>query len=309
MKALRWSITNIAQVLKQRRGNEFDGNIAVSGDRGNGKSTVICKIFYKLGKFNPKKHQVYSREKVINLLKYSQFGKCMDDESINTGYKRDFQNKGQQELIKILNAYRDNFNIFASAIPNFFSLDKDLRDLYFLHLHVIERGIAVVHMPLQGRLYSQDRWDAKHNAKIEEKWSKRFQKNPNFKPAYHKLSTFRGYLFFTDLTEKQKKLYKEVKRNERQEAFLTDKERLDQQELSWIQKIYQGVINKKLTSEGLLQACIVEGRKYSTVTSLLNQMLKDNGEIETLKHFLLPSRSDLIHSKIDGRINELIPTI
>lgn len=309
MKALRWSVSNIADILKQRQVNEFDGNIAVSGDRGNGKSTIICKIFYKLGGFKPKKHQVYSREKIIHLLKYSQFGKCMDDEAINSGYKRDFQNKGQQELIKILNAYRDNYNIYASAIPNFFSLDKDLRDLYFLHLHVIERGIAILHMPLQGRLYSQDRWDSKHNAKIEEKWSKRYQKDPNFKPAYHKLSTFRGYLFFNDLTKKQRELYKDVKKIERDKAFLTDKEKLDDKELSWIQKVYNMLMTGKLTKDGLLQACLVENKKYSVINSTLNQMLTDNGEKQTLMNYLDVTKDDTIHSKTNGEVNQLIPAI
>lgn len=308
-RALRWSVTDIAAVLKQRQANEFDGNIAVSGDRGNGKSTVISKIFYKMGGFKPKKHQVYTREKIISLLKYSRYGKCMDDEAINSGYKRDFQNKGQQELIKILNVYRDNYNIYGSAIPNFFSLDKDLRDLYFIHLHVIERGLAVVHMPLQGRLYSQDRWDAKHNAKIEDKWSKAFQKNPNYRPQYHKLSTFRGYLYFTDLTKKQREIYKSIKREERKEAFLTEQERAEQKEMSWIQKCYKAVKERKFTSDGLLQACLMEGKKYSAITSILNTMLKDEGYRETLQHFLIPTQKELIHSKITDQIKMSVPSI
>ena len=189
-------IKDIGDILKGRQENEFDGNMAVSGNRGDGKSMLILKTFYRFKVFSSWKHQVYSRKQVIKLLKEQKFGICWDDEAINTGYKRNFQLKEQQELIKILTAYRDNFNIFASAIPNFFSLDKDLRDLYFIHLHVIERGIAIVHMPLQGRLYSQDRWDAAYNAKIESNWSKRIMKDPDYRIPYHRLSTFRGYLFF-----------------------------------------------------------------------------------------------------------------
>lgn len=305
MKAIKWTIKDIVDILQTRQANEFDGNIAVSGDRGNGKSTVINKIVYRFKCFKPWKHQVYTRDDVIKLLKTQTYGLCWDDEAINSSYKRSWQDKGQQELITILTAYRDNYNVFASAIPNFFSLDKDLRDLYFLHLHVIERGIAVVHMPLQGRLYSQDRWDSKYNAKIEESWSKKMQKNPDFKPPYHKLSTFRGYLFFTDVTDKQKELYKQIKREKKKEAFQTKGEETAQ--ISFIQKVYQMVVSKKLTKEGLLQACQIEGKKYSRIVSTLNQMLKDDGH-PSLSTFLVVTNEEN-NNKTTDLINNIIPDI
>lgn len=308
MKPITWTVKDIVKILKDRQVNEFDGNIAVSGDRGNGKSTLINKIFYRFKVFNPWKHQVYSREDVIALLKYLTYALCWDDEAINSGYKRNFQDKGQQELIKILTAYRDNYNIFASAIPNFFSLDKDLRDLYFIHLHVIERGIAVVHMPLQGRLYSQDRWDAKYNSKIEEKWSKKMQKDPNFRPPYHKLTTFRGYLFFGDCTEKQKKLYKHIKKTKREKSFLTDEEKNANKEIPFLDKLYKLLIEDKLTREGIRQACLVEDKKDSSINAALNRMLKDNGINKTVKDFLLQKDTNAFHSKIQDQINTIVPS-
>src|SRR4030042_2467296 len=130
-------------------------------------STIISKIFnsFKKEGFNQRKHQVYARKDVINLLACQQFGYCWDDEAINSGYKRDFQNKGQKDLIKIITNYRDNHNIYASALPFFYSLDKDLRDLIFLHLHVIERGVAVLFLPLSDQIHTQDQWDTKNNIK------------------------------------------------------------------------------------------------------------------------------------------------
>jgi len=307
MKAITWTIKDIVDILVSRQENEFDGNIAVSGDRGNGKSTLINKIFYRFKIFDPWKHQVYNGNDVIHLLKSQTFGLCWDDEAINSGYKRNWQNKTQQELIKILTAYRDNYNIYASAIPNFFTLDKDLRDLYFIHLHIIERGIAVVHMPLQGRLYSQDRWDAKHNAKVEESWSKRMAKDPNFKPAYHKLSTFRGYLFFGDVTEKQKKLYKQIKRDKRADAFLTEEEKNNNKEISFIDRVYNLMIEGKLSSEGIMQMCLLEGKKYSSINASLNRMLKDRGESKTVKEFLQQPSNKGFHNKIQDEITNILP--
>jgi len=308
MKHVVFTIKDIVEIINKRQFNEFDSNGAVSGDRGNGKSTLINKILYRFDDFDPWKHQVYDRESVISLLKSEKCGKVWDDEAINSGYKRNFQNKEQQELIKILTAYRDNYNTYWSAIPNFFSLDKDLRDLYFIHLHVIERGIVVVHMPLQGRLYSQDRWDAKYNAKVEESWSKRMQKDPNFKPAYHKLSTFRGYLFFKDMTEGQKKLYKNIKRTKRNESFLTDEERAKSKELSFMDKLFNLLIKNKLTSNGIMQLCLLEDRKYSSINASLNRMLKDKGETKTVKDFLQQPNNKGFHNKIQDEIKKILPT-
>ena len=308
MKPVTWTIKDIVEVIESRQDNEFDGNMAVSGDRGNGKSTLINKIYYRFKCFEPWKHQVYDRTSVIKLLKNERRGLCWDDEAINSGYKRNFQNKGQQELIKIMTAYRDNYNVFSSAIPNFFSLDKDLRDLYFIHLHVIERGIAVVHMPLQGRLYSQDRWDAKYNAKVEDSWSKRMQKDPKFRPAYHKLSTFRGYLFFGDVTDKQKKLYKHIKREKRNESFLTEEEKNKNKELTFLDKLFNMLLGGKLTKEGIAQMCLLESKKYSSVNASLNRMLKDKGETKTMKDFLQRSSNKGFHNKIQDEINNILPT-
>lgn len=308
MKAITWTIKDIVEIIKERQRNKFDGNMAVSGDRGNGKSTLIFKALCRFEGFEPWKQQVYNRPDVIALLKGQMFGLCWDDEAINSSYKRNFQDRGQQELIKILTAYRDNFNVYASAIPNFFSLDKDLRDLYFIHIHVIERGIAVVHMPLQGRLYSQDRWDAKYNARVEEGWSKKAQKDPNFRPPYNQLSTFRGYLFFKDITDKQKKLYEEIKRTKRNESFLTEEEKAKSKELSFLDKVFNLLKQHKLTAKGIAQLCLLEDKKYSSVTSSLNRMLKDSGDNRTVKDFLQQQHNNGFHNKIQEEINQIIPT-
>lgn len=304
MRALTWSIKDIVYVIKTRQANEFDANFGVSGNRGDGKSHLINKIFYRMGKFNPWKHQVYAQEDVKKLLMTQSRGKIFDDEAINSGYKRNFQNKGQQELIKILTNYRDNFNVHGSAIPNFFSLDKDLRDLIFLHIHVIERGLAVIHLPLSGRLYSQDRWDSKNNAKIEESWNNKVKNNVNFKIPYHKLSTFAGYLYYTDITEKQTKLYKEIKRVKRAKEYEDDREDIEQ---SFYEKVYNLMINKHLTDEGLLQMCLMEGKKYSVIRTGLNRMLKDRGVDKTYKDFLQDHINKKNINRVD-RIKDLVPT-
>lgn len=306
MRYARWTIKDIVDVIKNRINNEFDANIVFSGDRGNGKSTGASKVLFRFPAYNPYKHQVYSREKVINLLKFNQKRFCFDDEAINSGYKRDFYEKGQKDLIKILTNYRDNYNVFVSAVPNFFSLDKDLRDLVFLHIQVIRRGIAVVHTPLQNRIYSQDRWDMKNNERIERSWITRTKKDPNFKVPFHKLSTFRGYLYFNDLTPKQKAIYREVKRLGRAEVY--EAENQPEGERSFYNKLYDLTIGKKLSREDINRLSLLEGKKYSVVTTTLNKMLKDNGIKETLGHFLQKSQSEN-NNNVKGIITDLVPDL
>ncbi len=302
---ITWTIKEIVDIIKERQGNEFDANLAFSGDRGNGKSTCAGKIFHRIPKFNPWKHQVYQREQIIKLLKNQMYGSCWDDEAINSSYKRNFNLSVQQELIKIITNYRDNFNVLGSAIPNFFSLDKDLRDLYFMHLHIVERGVAIIHMPLQGRLYSQDKWDAPYNKKVEEKWGKRIQKDPDFKPQYHKLSTFRGYLYFNDMTVKQKIVYKEVKKVRRAESFNKETGEIP---LTFIEKIYKQLLEGKFTKEGLIHVCYFNGKKYSSVNTELNIMLMDKKIGKTVMQ-LVRSENKAIHNNLNASIKSLVPSV
>lgn len=310
IQSLKWNLKDVVGIVKLRQQNKFDSNIVVSGDRGNGKSTLIVKMLYLTKKYNPKKHQVYSREDVIKLLSSQKYGICFDDEAINSGYKRDFQSKGQQELIKIVTAYRDNFNLYISAIPNFFNLDKDLRDLVFIHIHIIERGIGVLHMPLQGRLYSSDKWDTKNNARLEDKWNKLRSSNPNFKIPYHKLSTFRGYVFFDDITPKQRELYEQIKREKRQESFNKYIEKPKEED--FFEKALKLILEKKITKDGLIQMCLMDNRDYKNTLAKLNRMLKKvtTDESRGLSDYLFTSAK--VHEEADKErtkkeIEELIP--
>jgi len=303
-----WTIKELCTMFRNRQLNKFDCNVGVSGSRGDGKSTLLFKIFnsFKKDGFNQEEHQVYERDDIMRLLSSQEFGFCWDDEAINSGYKRDFQSKGQQELIKMITNYRDSFNIYASALPFFYNLDKALRELIFVHIHIIERGFAVILLPIKGSIHSQDPWDTRTNVKIEEREFRAIEKNPNHKFRYHKLTTFAGYLYFGKMTDKQEKHYKAIKKRKRAKAFKLD---TPQDQKTWIQKIYDMVLLKKLNKERLIDLCLLEGKKYTTVNSSLNQMLTDSGIKETLKDFLLPSSNEIVHTKVKTQINDLIPDI
>lgn len=303
-----WTIKEITSVLRERQLNEFDCNIGVSGKRGDGKSTFLFKVFnsFKKNGFNQKEHQEYSQKRVTELLATQKFGFCWDDEAINSGYKRDFQGAGQKRLIKVVTNYRDNYNIYGSALPFFYSLDKDLRELIFMHVHIIERGVGVILIPLHDQIHAADPWDTKTNIKIEDKENSRIKKNPDLKFRYHRLTTFAGYIYFGPMTPKQKKKYSEIKSKKRAKNFGIEG---GEEKLSFKDSIFKLMMDDKLTSDGLLQICLREGKKYSSVISELSRMLRNRGDKRTPKDFLSSTKIPLVNSKTKGAINKLVPVI
>ena len=303
-----WTLRELTVCIRQRQLNKYDANVGVSGKRGDGKSTLLFKIFnaFKKEGFNQEKHQEYSRDKIVNLLANQRFSFCWDDEAINSGYKRDFQNKGQKDLIKIITNYRDNFNIIGSAIPFFYSLDRDLRELIFIHIHIIERGVAIILMPLEASIHTTDPWDTKTNMKIEQQENARLKRNPNIKFRYHRFTTFAGYIYFGSMTRKQEKRYVEIKKRKR--ALSLNIEGVEAQ-LDFNQKVYNALIEGKVTQENLQNLCLFEGKKYSSVTTILNIMLRDNGVGKTVKDFLIKKPPKGLPNKNKGDINELLPNL
>lgn len=305
-----WKVSELVEIIKQRQMNEYDVNIAISGKRGDGKSTLANKILLKCRGFRQRKHQVYSREDVIKLLKTQKYSYCWNDEGISTAYKREFQNKEQQEFIKILTAYRDNFNVFITAIPFFYSLDKDLRDLIFMHIHIIERGLAIIMIQLTDSIHQTDTWDTNNNMKLENKWISKKEKNINYRIPYNKLSTFAGYLVFGDLSPKQKARYKLIKAEKRKDAFQTEAELEAKKDKNFNEQLFSMLINGELTRDGLMQICLANNKKMSSVSTALNTILKDNNYKMTLSKMLKPkTQDDMKREETSEQLKDLIPDV
>ena len=303
-----WTLKELTTCIRQRQLNSYDANIGVSGKRGDGKSTLLFKIFnsFKNAGFNQEKHQEYSRDKIINLLANQTFSYCWDDEAINSGYKRDFQVRAQKDMIKIITNYRDNFNIIGSAIPFFYSLEVDLRELIFIHIHVIERGIAIILMPLETSIHTTDPWDTKNNIKIEIQESARLKRNPNAKFRYDRFTTFAGYLYFGPMTNNQERRYKEIKKRKRALSLnIVGTEKV----LDFNQKVYNALIEGKLTKEGLQQMCLTENKKYSAIATMMNSMLNDAGEDRTMTDFFKDRPNKAYHNNNKDQINNLLPNL
>lgn len=300
-----WSVKELAEATKKRILNKYDSNIAVTGLTGKGKSTFLWKFFHKFPDFKVEEKLTYSREEMIHLIRDFIKSYCWNDELISSANKRKFYDSEQIELIEILTKYRDNLNIVAGAVPIFFTLDKELLKLFGMHINIIDRGIGVVHLPREGRMFNDDPWDVKINAKLEEKWSAKRQVNPNFKIPYHKYTTFAGYVYFGKMTEQQESRYYELKKTKRGEAELPLKNNPQE---NFYDKVLKVLKSGNLNEERLLGLCLAEDKKLSNVRVRLNQMLKDSGDDRTLKDFFnLEKENTNINKNIyNNSIKELL---
>lgn len=272
-----FNIKDLIEMINKRQKNKFDVNLAITGARGNSKSSFAFKVLSRFPQFDPWKHQVYSRIDVIKLLESEKFGLIFDDEAIQSSYKRDFQSKEQQDLIKMITMYRDNFNVYVCCIPFFYSLDKDLRNLIKIHINMIERGLGVLHIAHEGVLYSDDPWNVKYNAKIEEKWIKNKMANPNFKPPYHKLTTFKGYIKFNDLTTQQRQLYEDVKKTKRKELYEKEQDKENKEGVNIYDNLYTKLKNGDIDKDWVEKYCLIQGMKVTNCITNLGKRARDDG--------------------------------
>jgi len=283
-KVLILGIKDLRNLVKKRIKNRYDCNIIVTGKVGVGKSTFIYQLLKGFRGFKIEDKLTYKRDELIRLIRDYKNSYCWADELIGMVFKRNFFMREQIKLIEILTRYRNNLNIVAGALPIFNTLDKELTKLFRVHVQIISRGVGVLFLPKDGRQYSDDIYDTKHNQSLEEKWSKKREKNPNFKIPYHKYSTFKAYIFFAPLSEEEEKKYEMLKEQKRAEAEIVDNG--EKEKSNFYNKILLMVKDKKLDNDELLKICIFNDKSYSSVKTRLGQMLRDEGDGKTLKDFL-----------------------
>ncbi len=303
MKPLVWSIKELVEMFQARVHNEFDNNCVVTGWTGLGKSTLIMKILLRMPGFKQRKHQIYSRKDTISLLQNQTFSYCWNDELMTAGFKRHHYEKEQIDLIETLTKYRCNYNMFFGALPVFFTLDKELLKLFAINIDIIGRGKAVIHMRLSGRRYSDDPWDTKMNAKLEEKFSAARQRNPDFKIPYHKYTTFIGYLFFGNSTPKQKAIYEKIRNEKKTEIEREKGQENSPENLSFYDKLLDMLINGNMDLEQLRNICLLNNKNIAYVRVRLNKLLKVKNHPKRVKHLLKVPLS--ISEKNQNILNQL----
>lgn len=268
-KLLRWSMEKLIETIVITLLNKFDFQLYIEGKRGLGKSTLAYEIAHLVNvkfrkiekelpdfkdcyKFNPRKDLLYTRDKVIEYFnKWKVTG--IADEFINTAFNRDFYQEDQKQLIKMINMNRDHCNLFIGCVPQFQTLDSQIKNLCKMRITVVRRGVGVIQTPNK-TIYIKDIWDSITNEKIEREWVKSGSKTPK----YTRLSTVRGVIFFPDLRPKQREIYEKVKIEERNILYQErEKENADKKK-----DPYDDVI-ERLQTQRIRNAHILEGMAHA----------------------------------------------
>ena len=266
------SMRKLAEVLIERRSKNYDCVIIVDGPRGNGKSTFLYRLFSHLGEFIPERDIVFSREDLIERMK-SKFGLIMQDEMINAAHNRDFYEKDQKMLIKMLNMYRDNYNIMGGAVPFFYDLDPQVRKFVALRVTITERGRAIL-QKAKSSMFTNDPWETDVNKKLEMKMQGVMKRGKIMKLNYSKLTTFWGTLDFGPLGKRQEARYLKIKETKRntlmgEEPEKEEKEKSEMQSLA--EKYEAGYIGKK----DIEIYCRLHDKQYHNIMNAIHKRLKN----------------------------------
>lgn len=281
-----FTIQNLCDLAKERIRKRKDALIMICGVRGSGKSVLGFKLSSRVDEFkierfgdinifksfNPKRDMFYTRDDTLEFIRNRKFSICFIDELIGIAYNREFNKEDQQAIIKALNQYRSHFNIMVMNNPFFYDLDGDLRNLVWMRIDVVSQGIGIVHTS-NPSLYNNDSWDTKVNQKIEQNWAGKLNKEPQ----YYKLTTFRGYIYFNDLTELQHKLYESIrdeKRNKANEYLFINSNLQNDKEANFYEKLIKLGEKGELTLKSFENACYLNNEDAKEVKKKMTYRLR-----------------------------------
>ena len=217
---IQWSLEKMVAMIVRILQNKFDCFIIIEGNRGLGKSTLalhlarkVSRAFKNIGhdgyKFSWDRSLIYTKKETKRFWhKWEAVG--IGDEMINVTFNRDFYDSEQKDIVKMINMNRDHRNFFIACVPQFQTLDSQIKNLCKIRITVVRRGVAVIQTPNQ-TIYIKDKWDQATNEKIERDWMKR----GITKPHYTRLTTFRGLLKFSKLRDASEIKYQEIKDKKR----------------------------------------------------------------------------------------------
>lgn len=279
----KWRVHDVCEVIYGLTQNNFDFIGGAEGTTGIGKSSFWFKCAIKLRrmgmKFNPDIHIAYDREDVIRLLTNNKHTVILADEMINVTYNRDFYESDQKVLLKALNMYRDHCNVLLFCVPQFSNLDKQLQKLCKMRVSIIRRGVGIIHMPNRS-LFKDDIWDTKENMKVEAKMSRK-RVTP-----YAKISTVRGFISFSDLTDKQKEIYLRIKQEKRNRVYSEYTDETKDKKTEIVENLYNKMIKSDMSQDELNVICNVTGYTQKEIRRKLNEMCKENKKEKRVQDYI-----------------------
>lgn len=326
-KLLKWSMKRLIETIVMILLNKFDAQIYIEGKRGLGKSTLAYEIawlvhvrFRRIAKENPKfieanpefekayqfipsRDLLYTRDKVIDFFNKWKVT-AIADEFINTAFNRDFYQEEQKTLIKIINMNRDHCNLFIGCIPQFQTLDNQIKNLCKIKITVVRRGIAVIQTPNK-TIFIKDIWDSVTNEKIEREWLRK----GNTTPKYTRLSTVRGVLFFPDLSKKHRAKYEKVKVDERNVLMqLADGKKKKKKDLP--DEIVERLLEQKIKNRSVIEGfAIANNKNINTLIKSVQDKLKQMGKPSTLDDYYWEGKPVKFNKKSVRQLQEELITI
>lgn len=266
-------ISNFAKELVVRIEKDFDSVVIVDSGavKGTGKTVFsiklckeICKLIdykysFDLIVFNP------TSEKIVDLVKTLPRGCPLHiDEASKVAYKRDYQKEYQKDLIKFVNICRKFGKIIIYNNPDFWDLDKDLRNLADFRVIIVKRGLGQV----KGKSPNpdlKDKWLRDKSIEIIEGYIKRdITKLERTRSGIRKTPNFLYDIPFGNMDSQEYEDYVKLSKKEEIRSF---QETVEAKRL-WIRYAFY-----MLLSPDILQKLLDERLTSVKVSKILNNLI------------------------------------
>jgi len=261
-------IADFIESIQEEMG--YDVPICVDGLEQSGKSTFSSQLIRKIkkrkgmGEINLERDIAYRLlEATDKITKIKPLAPFSLDEMIRAGWKRDWYNPENKELVRIFNQIGYKKAIFLFNIPQFHSLDPYYRnDRTKIWVHIIGKEIdkdtkvpTLFHAVMLERDYNMlepDPWHLTENIKMVRKMAKNqtlsiVDNVSKHLRRYTSMNIFRSYFVFEPLPPKIWKKYKEYSEKRKME-----KEQMGQIDRNWV---VRKVIFKNLHDHGWVCKC------------------------------------------------------
>jgi len=290
------NIKEFAQLLNNRVNRKFDSFLIVDsgGVKGTGKSVFSIKLCIQLCKligeeYSFEKHIIFNptSEKIVDKIKNMPVGSPIHiDEASKVAYKRDFQKEYQKSLIKFVNICRKFGKIIILNNPDFWDLDKDLRNLSDYRIIIVKRGLAQV----KGKSPNpdlKDKWLRDVSViKIEQQMKGSITQLERTRQGIKRTPNFLYDIPVGDLDAKLYAEYEELSKREEVKSF---------QENTKVKDVRMRVMGYMLTNNGL---------KDIDVVNKLNKALYDSVYAKSIEKYLFTT--NIIQKFRDNWRNALV---
>lgn len=216
------SVKQLVDILDIRVEKDQDAVLIVDSikNKGRGKSTLSMLIAKEICRrrgfeFDIKKIVILdaTTDKIVKLIEDTPPGyPLIIDEALRVAFNRNWNEKDQKELIRIMSACRRYSKIIIINNPSFDKLDSALREIADFRVSVISWGIAVVRKKVMRE--TGDPWLMKQTDKsLEEEEKEGDDDQAEIRKAitvFTKTPGFRGILHFSKLPDSEYAFYKQL---------------------------------------------------------------------------------------------------